>query len=111
MRFRIALVLLSIMALALGILRALLVSRAHNIQMPVDDPFFIFLLPAAILIALAALSLAVARRQLRIASVVLVGMMALASVVKPVLLEPLAISLVGVAALNLVQGRGRDGAD
>jgi len=108
MRLRIAVVLLSTIAVVLGVAKALRVAGTHNVHMPPYDPFFIFLLPAIGLVALASVSFILSPRHLRIASVVLLCVMAMASVVIPVLAAPLAISLVGVVALNIVQSRDPD---
>jgi len=105
MRLRIAVVLLSTMAVALGIGQALRVAHAHSVRIPVHDPFFIFLLPAIGLIALGSISLILTRPHLRIASIVLISLMGIVSLVTPVVLPPLAISLVGVVALNLDHNR------
>jgi hypothetical protein len=92
MRLRIAVVLLSLMSVTLGIAQAVRFADAHNVRIPLFDPFFVFLLPAIGLIALAALSLILGRAHLRIASIVLVCLMGVVSLVTQVILLPLAIS-------------------
>jgi hypothetical protein len=108
MRLRIAVVLLSFLTVALGIGQAVRFAGAHNIRILLFDPFFIFLLPAVGLIALASLSLILGQKNLRIASVVFVCLAGLVSLASQVILLPLAISLIGVLALNLVRNRGGD---
>jgi hypothetical protein len=107
MRIRIAVLLLSALAVALAIAKALRFALEHDLHLPLRNPFFIFLLPAFGLIALTFLSLFFSRSQITVASFVFVTVTGIASLLMPTLLIPLAISVVGVIALNLV--RDRDG--
>jgi hypothetical protein len=106
MKLRIIVLVLSAIAVVVGIAWALRVAQADNARIPLYDPFFVFLLPAIGLIALGFLSLVLGRSNLRVASIVLVVMMAIFALVAPVILVPLGISLVGVIPLNLGHRRG-----
>ena len=106
-KLRIAVIGLSVITVALGIGWALRFSRAHDIRMPLYNPFFLFLLPAIGLIALAVLSFVLDRERFRIISIILVFAMAIGALAAPVTAFPALISLIGIVALNV----GRQRAD